>query len=129
MELIYYSEQTLPRQSNTAPAAISFNKNGVIVFNASACTKLGLTTDSKVTIAQDKKELKNWYVFIDNDNGFSLGRKDQTKDKTLRFGHKKLYETVLESVGLSIVKTHQFKIGGATVISKTSYWGILIPTK
>lgn len=109
-------------------AAISFSKAGTITFNQPACERIGLSAGTKISIAQDEEEAANWYVFIDEANGFELRCKNPQKDKACTFNHKALCTTIIEACGLSTDETHRFLIGGEpTPLGKTQYWGILIP--
>ncbi len=109
-------------------ATISFSKAGTITFNPLSCERIGLVAGSKISIAQDEDAPENWYVFVDEENGFELRCKDPQKDKACTFNHKALCTTIIEACGLPTDETHRFLIGGEpTPLGKTNYWGILIP--
>lgn len=128
MELVYFSAQTMPRKSGgNKHSRITFSKAGAIVLNESAGKLIGLTGGGKITIAQDKNEPENWYIFLD-ENGFALRGKGDDK-KGYAFNHVELVKAFIEAIGKDINESHSFLIAGQPTIlkgSKTQYWGILV---
>ncbi len=115
MELVYFTEQTLPRntfrQSAITPK-ISFGKGGVIAFNKKACELLALKPGDRISIAQNKKEPFEWYVFKDASNGFPIRDKDFEKNGTTAFNHKELRTSFLDSLSLDVEVTYSFALDG-----------------
>lgn len=93
-----------------------------------------LKVGNKVTIALDEEVNDNWYVFIDQKNGFALreGYNGQSAKGCLIMNHKKLQAHVAKALKLNEDETHNFLIAGKpTTINgdKTKYWGLLLKTK
>lgn len=129
MELICFSQQTLPKSpgSRNQVPWVSFTKHGSIRFNDSAGRLIGFKDGCKVSIAQDKKEPENWYVFLD-DNGYVI--KDGGGGKGWSFGHRELVRLFIDAANKDKSKTHRFLIAGKPTVlkdSKVKYWGILVP--
>lgn len=129
MKLNYFSSQTVPKENargrNGLPS-MTIVKNGSFFFNNEAVNQIGIKNDSKITIAQDEEHPENWYVFLDESNGFGL-RVDEKK-KTAAFGHASLADLIFEAFGLVRDHTLKFRVcGEATMIGKspTKYWGII----
>jgi hypothetical protein len=128
MELVYFSEQTFPKPVSGGAkraARIAFVKNGVISINKSAADLIGLKSGAKVTLAQDKKEPENWYLFIDP-NGFEVR---VSKSKGFIFNHRSLQRAFIQCFGKDENVSHKFLIAGKPTEmkdSKTKYWGILV---
>lgn len=129
MELVYFSNQTLPKALSNGRqkvARIAFGKSGVISFNQPAVDLIGLKSDSKVSLAQDQKAPENWYLFIDP-NGFEV--RAGYKNNGIIFNHKDLVKSFLEAFDKNSAETHSFLIANQPTTmkgSKTQYWGILV---
>lgn len=127
MELIHHNKITSPNKygGKGRVAKIVFNKVGLFAINKSGYTKLKLKAGDCVSIAQEKGEPRNCYLYKDN-NGFPL--RENSSGNTLLFSNKTLMVNILESVGYDSSITHSFQIGiEPTVENKVSYYGILIP--
>lgn len=127
MELTHYNKTTVPARSDRTGrvAKISFNKNGLFIINRSAFEKLKLKAGDCVSIAQEKDEPRNCYLYKDKD-GFEL--REHSSGSLLLFSSKATMVRILDSVGYDSSVTHQFQIGiEPTIEGKVSYYGILIP--
>lgn len=129
MKLIYFSEQTLPKQMGVGIKLprVSFNKAGLISFNKKACELIGLKAGEKVTLAQDEEDPRNWYFFKDAQHGFEL--RPGYKDAGCLFNHRQMTESLLQAFQKPMDITHKFTIAGIPTVmksDKTKYWGILI---
>ena len=132
MKLKTFNSETLPKQNGggSKMPRISFNKAGAISFNQAACKLMGATEKDKLTLAQDTEDTDNWYVFIDNENGFPV-RLGYDKKGCL-MNHKKLVDAVVAGFELKEGITHSFKIAGQPTTvkgDKTKYWGLIAPVK
>jgi hypothetical protein len=99
----------------------------VITFNKEASQLAGLSSKTKVTIAQDEEHPENWYFFIDPQHGFEL--RPGYKGAAAQFNHVSLRNAFLEAMGKDLGVSHSFKIAGQPTVmkgSKTQYWGILV---
>ena len=126
MELIIRNKTNAPagydRSGKTARC--SFMKNGVFSLNRAAVAKLKLKAGDKISIAQEKNEPRNCYIYKDKD-GFELR---VHSSKGLLFANRATLVDTLESVGYDSSVTHSFLITSEpTVWNKVSYFGILIP--
>lgn len=125
MELIHHNKINAPSDRTGRTAKISFQKNGVFSINRPACEKLKLKAGDCVSIAQEKEEPRNCYLYKDKD-GFDL--REHSTSKSLIFVNKSTMVKVLDSVGYDSSITHSFLIGmEPTVEGRVSYFGILIP--
>ena len=129
MKLMYFSEQTLPKQmgGGSKVSRVAFSKAGIITFNPPACELISLKAGDKVTLAQDEEDPRNWYFFKDPQHGFEL--RAGYKDKGCMFNHKVMVHSLLTAFGKPEDVTHNFKVAGQPTImknDKTKYWGILI---
>jgi len=129
MELVYFSNQTLPKalgNGRQKVPRISFGKSGVISLNQHAVDLIGLKDNGKLSLAQDQKEPENWYIFIDT-NGFEV--RAGYKDNGVIFNHKDLVKSFLEVFEKDVKVSHSFLIAKEPTTmkgSKTQYWGILV---
>ena len=78
MKLQVYKEKELTFK-NADTATISINTAGCLVLNSATIFLLGITDKSKVVLAQDSEEKKDWYIAVDDKNGVPL--KPFGKDK------------------------------------------------
>ena len=128
MKLIHFSEKTLPKNSMRCMSPkIGLGKNGVIGINSSACDLISIKSGDRISISQDSKDTKNWYIFKDP-NGFEL--RCGTTNKGFIFNHTHLIKIMTDALGLPADQTHYFLIAGkSTTIGgdKTIYWGLLAP--
>ncbi len=110
--------------------AISFAKSGIISINSPAVNLMGLKLEDKISFAQDDENPENWYLFIDEENGFQARGKEFDKTGCLCFNHNSFRRSFIESVGYPLEETNRFIIAGEpTKFGKVNYWGILIPTE
>lgn len=131
MKLMYFSEQTLPKQmgGGSKLPRIAFNKSGLVTFNEPARQLAGLKDKDKITLAQDPDAPENWYFFKDPHHGFEL--RTGYKGKNLLFNHITLVQAFLAAIDKEFGKTYNLKIAGQPTVlkedkAKTRYWGILI---
>lgn len=130
MKLVYFSEQTLPKQmGGKKTCKVAFGKAGTIHFNGPACELIGIKPGDKITLSQDEEEPENWYVFKDADHGFEV--RAGYDGKGCLFNHSKLVIAFLEAIGKPVNKTVGFLIAGKPTTIKgdksaTQYWGILV---
>lgn len=127
MELIIRNRLTAPLSydNHSNIAKCSFNKRGAFILNRAAVQKLNLKPGDKISIAQEKNELRNCYIYKDS-NGFEL--RVHKSSKQLLFSNKATLVETLESVGYDTSVTHCFLISSTpTVFNKVPHYGILIP--
>jgi ABC-type metal ion transport system substrate-binding protein len=67
-------------------STITFSPKGGIFFSKEAAKKLKLKSGDKISIAQDEKNVKNWYLFLDK-NGIEI--------KLQSNGHLKCYSVLI----------------------------------
>lgn len=132
MKLIYFSNQTLPRNAGgpgeKAPR-ITFATKGCIRLNPSAVKLMGLKHGDKITMSQDEEATENFYLFKDQEHGFEV--RTASDKKSLIFNHSSLVGAFLEAVGRDSSITQRFLLAGTPTVmagdkAKTQYWGILI---
>jgi len=132
MKLIKFNAETLPKSSQwgrKALPAISISKSGVMSLNKPAAELLKCDAATKLSIAQDPDEPKNWYVFKE-DAGYEISPKVFEKAGTADFCHKGLQAMFCEAMELNAEKSHRYLLAGEATKTKgdtTEYFGILIP--
>jgi hypothetical protein len=128
MKLNYFSSQTVPKGyfgNSSKTARVAFNKAGTITFNPLAQKALGLKQGTKLTLAQDEDNPRDWYFFKDDENGFELSM--SSDQKYLKFGHSKLISALFEAFGFE-KGTRAFDFDKVPTVmkgSKTEYWKII----
>lgn len=105
MEFTAFNSTTLPtsyRGAEEATLTISLT-TGVFRINATATRKMKLKKGSKVSFYQDKKYPSDWYIKINEEDGFPLrensARAKSKVHKVYNFGHKELARHLLKSIG------------------------------
>jgi len=72
MELKTYTTDNSSRMSSGKPTITLSAKNGVIRLNKVAVECLKIKDKDKWSLSQDVKNVKDWYLHINNENGFSI---------------------------------------------------------
>jgi hypothetical protein len=67
---------------HTSKPSILFSLVGTITLNKDFFSKVGLEVNDKVSITQDEDNPDDWYLLIDDENGFAL-RQNKSKDRLL----------------------------------------------
>lgn len=70
MKLKKFDSTTANGHSNKP--SIFFSKAGTIALNKEFSSKIGLEVNDKVSIVQDEENPDDWYLLIDDENGFPL---------------------------------------------------------
>ncbi len=122
-----FSAITLPRSTEKAiMPKVFFYNTGLIMLNRSACRKIGITPGCKVSFSHDEQDLKNWYVFIDEENGFEV-RPSVSSVGGCIFSHKKLIAMFYDVFGWKYTANKSFLIAVRPVSeANIKLWGILI---
>jgi hypothetical protein len=125
------SQQLLPVRLRNRDPKITFSKNGTILFNSPASKLLKLKKGTKISFALNDTVPHDWFVFIDQENGFEL---HVGSDKeTIFFSHRRLIRAFLGCyTGLREKITYKFIIDEdpVTIVeTKTKLWRILVEPK
>lgn len=127
MILTEFSEKTFPRTTGRGAGTVpkvSFTKVGTITFNKAACDLIGIKPNEKVSLAQDTKSAKDWYVYLDSKHGYAARLASDKKGCIIQ--HTGLVRKFKECFSLGD-KTDVLVIAGLpTVVEKVKYWCILI---
>ena len=128
MELIIFDTKTMPlfKRASTVPR-VQFGKTGVISFNKTACSKMGLKPGDRISFAQDKQYPDDWYFFKSED-GFELRSKDFEKTGMGQFNHSKMVNKYVEHFGIDAKQSHSLLLSGEPeVIDGKEFWCVLKP--
>jgi hypothetical protein len=116
----------VPSARNRTPK-ITFSKNGTILFNEPASKLLNLEKGTRISFALEDEEPRDWFVFIDPDNGFELHL--GSDNKTIFFSHRRLKEEFFKSHHALKAITYKFQIDEdpiTTIESGTKFWRIIV---
>jgi hypothetical protein len=72
MELKTYTTENSSRMSSGKPRITLSAKNGVIRLNKVAVESLKIKDRDKWSLSQDMKNVKEWYLHVNNENGFPV---------------------------------------------------------
>lgn len=131
MKLNHFSKENMPQgytSKRTAEPCISISKNGTFVLNKGACELIEILPGNKIVLSQDSDNPEDWYLSIDNENGFEVRGKDIEKTGCIIFNHTTLQREYINCLGLDLNTTYRFKIAKTPQIisgSKTKYWCVL----
>lgn len=121
MELLVLNLKNATR-SRMRMATVRINRiPGTVSFSKAACERMGLTSSSCLSFCQDKKNPRDWYIRIDDPDGFQPRK---TGVGQLILNTKKVAVRILDSLGIN--STCGFSLGSEPEeFDGVRYWAII----
>lgn len=127
MDLIIYNQQNAIRCCQRKPLIRFHRASGTMFFSKSLCDKLEIVPARSISFCQDKKKPSDWYLLLDESNGFTV-RDPRKTGGGLLISNKEIACRVLNSTG--VLKACSFPIASEpTIIDNKAYWPIITENK
>jgi hypothetical protein len=97
MNLTFFNNESLPKVSigNSGFPKISVYKAGIITLNKAVVGLMDISSNSKISFCQNDDG--DWFVFVDDTNGYPLSKKQFARDATAQICHNELTKSFFES--------------------------------
>ncbi len=114
-------DSTIVRGRRTMTPQISFNKSGIITFNAKLAEQMNLKPGDTVVFLQDQTRKRDWYIEKTATNGLELRRYKGAKTMSLIMNAAIVCKELMASIG----SEGPVKFTVATQTTEGKYFAIL----